>query len=107
MRKFENRFLLLPLVIVFLLIACKDNDKTASSEKTADIPITSKSKEAIAAFREGLAFADENNGNKARTAFTKAIQLDSTLAIAYMYRSDYDLSVQEGMNDLAHAKAHL
>src|SRR5436190_2329866 len=106
MRK-TTRFLFPLLAITFLLIACNDNEKTASSLKITDIPATSKSKEAIAAFQEGLAFSDDNNGNKARDAFAKAIQLDPNLAIAYMYKSNFDLSVKEGMDDLTTAKAHL
>jgi tetratricopeptide (TPR) repeat protein len=99
------------LLLVFLsLFACnneKTKERTANAAKITDIPVTSKSKEAIAAFQEGLAFSDENNGNKARIAFTKAIQLDPTLAIAYMYRSNFSLSTKDAIDDLATAKKHL
>jgi tetratricopeptide (TPR) repeat protein len=107
----KTNYLVLALLIAFFsLLACnneKTNEKTASAAKITDIPVTSKSKEAVAAFQEGLAFSDDNNGNKARVAFTKAIQLDPTLAIAYMYRSNFSLSTKEAIDDLANAKKHL
>lgn len=106
MKKSQSYLLFALLPVLFLLAAC-GSEKTASSAKVTDIPVTSKSKEAIAAFQEGLAFADDNNGIKARAAFTKAIQLDPNLAIAYMYRSNFAQSAKEGMDDLAGAKAHL
>jgi tetratricopeptide (TPR) repeat protein len=106
MKRSKNYLLFALVPALFLLTACGD-EKTASSAKVTDIPFTSKSKEAIAAFQEGLAFADDNNGIKARDAFTKAIQLDPNLAIAYLYRSNFAQSAKEGMDDLAGAKAHL
>lgn len=108
--------LALPLMAVFFsLFACNlgSNEKkekketTASAGKITDIPATSESKEAVAAFQEGLAFSDENNGNKARAAFTKAIQLDPTMAIAYMYRANFSLSPKEAIDDLDKAKKNL
>jgi tetratricopeptide (TPR) repeat protein len=105
--------ILLVFILALFISACnngtgeKAKEQTASAAKITDIPVTSKSKEAIAAFQEGLAFSDESNGNKARDAFTKAIQLDPTLAIAYMYRSNFSLSAKAAMDDLANAKKNL
>ncbi len=99
-------YLLLPLIaLVFTFAACK-NDKKETG-KTTDIPVTSKSKEAIASFREGLALADDGNAIKARAAFTKAIGQDSALAIAYLFRGNFSQSAQEFMDDMNNAKSHL
>ena len=105
--------ILLLFILALFFSACKNGtgekakEQTASAAKITDIPVTSKSKEAITAFQEGLAFSDENNGNKARDAFTKAIHLDPTLAIAYMYRSNFSLSAKSAIDDLANAKKNL
>lgn len=111
MRK-TNCLALPMLVISLLLFACnllnsEKKETTASGAKITDIPVTSESKDAVAAFHEGLAFSDENNAKKARAAFTKAAQLDPTLAIAYMYRANFSLSAKEAMDDLARAKKNL
>jgi tetratricopeptide (TPR) repeat protein len=109
----KTNCLTLPFVaILFSSFGCnlmsnEKAEKTASAAKITEIPATSDSKEAIAAFQEGLAFSDENNGNKARLCFTKAIQLDPKLAIAYMYRANFSLSTKEAIDDLAAAKKNL
>jgi tetratricopeptide (TPR) repeat protein len=109
----KTNCLALPLLVISLsLFACNlvsngKKETTASAAKITDIPATSESKEAIAAFQDGLAFSDENNAKKARAAFTKAVQLDPTLAIAYMYRANFSLSAKEAMDDLARAKKNL
>lgn len=106
MKRTKN-YLLLGLFGVVLTLAACSNSKKKESGKVTDIPATSKSKDAIASFREGLAFADDGNAIKARAAFTKAIEQDSTMAIAYLYRGGFSQSSEEFMNDLAKAKAHL
>jgi tetratricopeptide (TPR) repeat protein len=109
MKKTKNHLLLPLLALVFTFAACNNDKKETGKEtgKITDIPVTSKSKEAIASFQEGLAFADDNNAIKARAAFTKAIGQDSTLAIAYLFRGNFSRSNKEFMDDLAMAKAHL
>ncbi len=102
-------YLLLPLVaLVFTFTAC-NNDKKETKEtgKITDIPVTSKSKDAIDAFREGLVFFDDNNAIKARAAFAHAIEHDSALAIAYLFRGNVSQSAQEFMDDMNKAKSHL
>ncbi len=108
MKKTKNYLLLPLLALVFTFAAC-NNDKKETKEtgKITDIPVTSKSKEAIASFGEGLIFFDDNNAIKARAAFTKAIGQDSTLAIAYLFRGNVSQSNEDFMNDMAMAKSHL
>src|SRR5258705_3677195 len=107
MKKTKNHLLWTLLAIVFTFVACNSDKKETGSGKITDIPVTSKSKEAIASFHEGLAFADDNNAIKARDAFTKAIGQDSTMAIAYLFRGNFSRSNEEFMNNLAMAKSHL
>ena len=103
MKKTKNYLLMTLLGLVFT--ACS-NDKKETG-KITDIPVISKSEAAIASFKEGLAFADDNNAIKARAAFTKAIEQDPDLAIAYMLRGDFSESNEEFMNNMAMAKSHL
>jgi tetratricopeptide (TPR) repeat protein len=107
--KKTKSYLLLPLIaLVFTFSACNsDKKETKETGKITDIPVTSKSKEAIASFQEGLVFADDNNAIKARAAFTKAIGQDSGLAIAYLFRGNVSQSAQEFMDDMNKAKSHL
>ena len=105
MKKTKNHLLLSLIALVFTFSAC-NNDKKETGKITG-IPVTSKSKEAIASFREGLALADDGNAIKARAAFTKAIGQDSTLAVAYLFRGNFSQSNKEFMDDLAMAKSHL
>lgn len=105
MKKTKIHLLLTLITLVFTFAAC-NNDKKETG-KITDIPVTSKSKEAIASFQEGLVFFDDNNAIKARAAFTKAIGQDSGLAIAYLFRGNVARSNEEFMNDMAMAKSHL
>jgi tetratricopeptide (TPR) repeat protein len=109
MKRSTNHLFLGLLAILFIVAACNNDKKEESKDngKITDIPVTSKSKEAIASFREGLAFSDDNNAIKAKAAFTKAIEQDSTLAIAYLFRANSSQSSEEFMNDMAKAKNHL
>src|SRR5258706_4025104 len=107
MKKSKTHLLLVLLALVFTFTACSNDKKEKVTGKITDIPVTSKSKEAITSFREGLAFADDGNAIKARAAFTKAIGQDSGLAIAYLYRANLALSAKDFMDDLDKAKSHL
>jgi tetratricopeptide (TPR) repeat protein len=93
--------------ITFMLSACNNNEKTAGATKITDVPATSKSKEAIALFEEGMTLADDGSRQKARASFSRAIQLDPNMAIAYLYRANLSLSPKEYVDELQSAKAHL
>src|SRR6185369_17575492 len=78
-----------------------------SNEKVSDIVPTSKSKEAVASFRQGLLFAYQADGQKARAAFIKAIEQDPKMAIAYIFKATTDFSPKEFADDMNKAKANL
>ncbi len=106
MKKTMNYLLL--AFFAFAFAACNNANKDKKETgKITDIPVTSKSKEAIASFREGLAFADDNNTIKARAAFTKAIGQDSGLAIAYLFRASFSESNEDFIKDLNMGKSYL
>ncbi len=108
------RFLILPLFVFF--ISCNEaasnkeeseNNKEKSSPKNTDIIATTKSSEAKASFEEGLAALDLNDGKKARNAFTKAIDLDPMMGIAYLYRANTATSSKEFADDINAGKVKL
>jgi tetratricopeptide (TPR) repeat protein len=106
MKKTKHLFVWVIPALVFLLSAC-NNEKTASVVMTTDIPVTSKSEEAKTSFQQGLVLFDDNNPTKARSMFTKAIELDPNLAVAYMYRANVAQSPKDFMDDMSKAKDHL
>ena len=89
--------------LVVSLIGCSGNNKMKSN----DITVTTQSKEAGESFRTGLMLLDQNDNQKARTYFLKAIEQDPKLAIAYLYKSNTDLTPKEFADDLEKAKANL
>jgi len=88
--------------IALALAGCQSN-----SGKITDIPVTTKSEEAKAAVQKGLAMADANDVQNARKMFSKAIELDPKLAIAYVLRSGSNQAPKDFMDDLNNAKANL
>ena len=90
-------------ILLSLATGCAGTKK----EKITDIPSTSQSKEAVESFRSGLACLDQNDNQKARSFFQKAIEQDPKLAVAYMYKAGTDLSPKEFAEDLQKAKANL
>ncbi len=102
-------FLLLPAVIAVLLSSCNSagDDKTKTDEKVTDITVSTKSKDAMASFQEGLAAIDLNDVQKARAAFSKAIEQDAGLGIAYLYRANTSTSSKEFADDINAGKSKL
>ncbi len=95
---------------LFVLPGCNnssDKPADATSAKVKDIPVSTSSKEAKSAFRDGLSSFDLGETKKAKAAFTKAIGLDSTLGIAYLYRSNLSNSSKEFADDINAGKSHL
>ena len=106
MRQLKNKLL---LFTVIALAACNsDSSKTGNkTDKVTDLTVTTKSADAKASVQEGLTYSDEGNFQKASVSFTKAIQQDSNLAIAYILRANVANSPKEFADYLAKAKAHL
>lgn len=95
---------------LFVLPGCNNsNDKPADATgaKAKDIPVTTASKEAMASFQEGLLSFDLGDLKKAKAAFTKAIELDPKLGIAYLYRANTSNSAKEFADDVNAGKSHL
>jgi tetratricopeptide (TPR) repeat protein len=101
------RFLILPLFVCFF--ACNEvgGNKEKATPKITDITATTKSTEAMASFQEGLAALDLNDVKKARAAFSKAIEQDPTMGIAYLYRANTSTSAKEFADDINAGKSKL
>jgi len=78
-----------------------------SAPKITDIPVTTKSKDAEQSVRLGLALLDQGDAVKAREQFVKATQQDPKLAIAYMLKTNSDVTPQQAVDDMNMAKANL
>ncbi len=97
------------LFIAFVLSSC---NTTTSSEKTSetkitDIPVSTKSADASASFKEGMTLSDMGDGLKARTAFSKAIEQDPKFGMAYLMRAGSSTTAKEFADDVAKGKANI
>ncbi|MGI8582122.1 MAG: tetratricopeptide repeat protein [Chitinophagaceae bacterium] len=112
MKNLKN-FLFSLLVIAFVLPSCNSNStsektsKTKSESKITDIPATTRSADALASFKEGLALSDMGDRLKARAAFSKAIEQDPKFGMAYLMRAGSSNSAKEFADDIAKGKSNL
>src|SRR4051812_1222826 len=102
MKKLKTLSLLLSFVIIAMLTACESR-----KEKIVEIPISTKSEEAKESVMKGLESGDQGDMQKARVSFSKAIEQDPKLAIAYILRSGSSQSSKEFADDIKAAKANL
>lgn len=79
--KFHSPILALLIIAVFFLATCK------SQLPSNEIPVTTKSKEALRYFIDGRDKFENNEFIAAVSLFDKAIQIDTNFAMAYLYRS--------------------
>ncbi len=103
----KNSFINLSLagwITVSLMTGCNMGEK---KKMTTDIPVTTQSKEAMESFHKGLMSLDQNDNQKARVYFLKAIEQDPKLAVAYLFKSGTDLTPKEFADDMEKAKANL
>lgn len=106
-------FVMAQFLLFTLLLSCnnpsenKETKDVPVSGKVTDIPATTKSKDALAAFNEGLAFYDLNDMKKARASFTKAIELDPKFGLAYLFRANTSQTAKDYADDIANGKANL
>lgn len=103
MKKINTYLLSTGMILLAMITGCNQN----KPEKITDVPVTTKSKEAMDLFRQGLTCMDQGDGQKARVAFTKAIEQDPKLAIAYIFRSGNAQTPKEFADDVNKAKANL
>src|SRR5436853_7336139 len=92
---------------LFLLPGCNSSSEKKADGKITDIPATSASKDAIASFHEGLASFDLGDSKKAKAAFSKAIEQDPKLGIAYLYRANLSNSSKEFADDVNAGRSHV
>jgi tetratricopeptide (TPR) repeat protein len=82
--KTNSVILVVFIIAVFFFSSCK----TVSSSK--EMPITTSSKEALKAFKEGRVNFEYGQTNKAADLFKKALKLDPEFALANLYLSFSD-----------------
>ena len=102
------RLLILPLFVC--LFSC--NESTSTKEKTVstkitELPVTAKSTEAIASFQQGITELDLGDVKNARMSFTKAIEQDPGMGIAYLYRANTSTSSKEFADDIKAGKLNV
>ena len=102
MNKLKTSLLLVSISITVYLSGCQPK-----SEKITDIPITTKSDDARASVKQGLALSDAGDNERAKTFFAKAIEQDPKLAIAYILKSGTNVTPKEFADNLNQAKANL
>jgi tetratricopeptide (TPR) repeat protein len=73
-------------------------------KKITDIPVTTSSDSAKAAFEQGLKLVDQNDYLTSRPYFAKAIELDPKISPAYIFRIFTDFTLDERLADLKNAK---
>ena len=88
-------FLLIVLLIGFI--------SNASAQE--EMPITTKSEQALKYFLEGRELQENLRRNEARELFSKAIEKDSDFALAYLYRGFAGISAMDYQNHLQKAVA--
>src|SRR5690349_10305374 len=93
-------FLFISVVLVGL-VGCKQSEtKVEAVASPTELPVTSSSPEAVAAFNKGMEFLDVGNTQQARVNFSKAIEIDSNFASAYIFRSGTSPSNDHFKSDL-------
>ena len=83
------------VLLVLVLVSC--------SQPTKDFTYTTKSKEALNYFNQGLAELDMLQLDRARGLFDKALELDPNFAMAHFYRAQTAVSGDEFRHHLAMA----
>ncbi len=86
MKKFNLNWVFVA-TLSLLFICCQENGNQKTSEADGELPVSTESEEAMNNFNEGLAHWDENNGQKARASFDKALEADPEFVSAQMYRT--------------------
>lgn len=95
-------------VVLFGFVGCKQSEtKVEAKIEPTELPVNSSSPEAVAAFNKGMEFLDVGNTQQARVHFSKAIELDSNFASAYIFRSGTSPSNDHFKSDLRTATRKL
>lgn len=112
MKKFKFFLPLCILLAGYLLTGCNNtsNSKTVDTvtdTKITDIQATSKSKEALAFIHEGMNLLDMGDVKNARISFSKAIEQDPQLGLAYLMRANTATSAKQFAADIEKGKANV
>ncbi|MDX1579357.1 MAG: hypothetical protein R3266_12795, partial [Gemmatimonadota bacterium] len=92
---------------LLLLAACGGGESDRSGDVAAfTLPVTTASDSAERHFRLGLHDLDMGRAPEARTHFTRAVELDSTFALAHRYRVFVMPTTEASMAALSEASAH-
>lgn len=83
-----------------LTASCNGN----APRNITDIPVTTSSDSAKAAFEQGLKLFDQSDYLTSRPYFAKAIELDPKISPAYLFRIFSDFTLDERLADLKNAK---
>src|SRR5688572_467150 len=95
-------------VVLFGSVGCKQSETQVETKvEPTELPVNSSSPEAVAAFNKGMEFLDVGNTQQARVHFSKAIELDSNFASAYIFRSGTSPSNDHFKSDLRLASKKL
>lgn len=94
------------LAFLIWVTACNQNTSSQPA-KAPDLPLTTASVEARTAVQRGLEYLDLGTNEKARQAFSEAIEKDSSFSMAYLFRANTANSSQEYVADIRAAEAHL
>jgi tetratricopeptide (TPR) repeat protein len=90
--------------VLLTFVSCRQSETQVEAKtEPAELPFTSASPEAMASFTKGMEFLDVGNSQQARLHFSKAIELDSNFASAYLYRSATSPSNDHFKSDLRSA----
>ena len=94
--------------VLFGFVSCKQSETQVETKvEPTELPVNSSSPEAVAAFNKGMEFLDVGNTQQARVHFSKAIELDSNFASAYIFRSGTSPSNDHFKSDLRLASKKL
>ena len=92
------------LAIAIAMVGCAQKQ---AKTKITDIPVTTQSNDARTSVQQGLEMQDQGDQQQARMLFTKAIEQDPKLAIAYVLRAGISNTTQEFAEDMKKAKENL
>lgn len=102
----KMNWVLLFFTTTVFMVSCDSGGKNKTEEKITEIKATSTSAEATASFQQGLLSLDLGEVQKARVAFSKAIEQDPKFGWAYLMRANTAPSTKEFADDITKGKAN-
>ena len=89
--------------VMIMTVSCRQSEAPLETKtEPVELPFTSSSAEATAAFKQGMDLLDVGNTQQARVQFTKAIELDATnpvyfdnRALSRTEKEDYNGAIED------------